>query len=105
MPNAIITAAPMRPINSSPASRPPAIATPNSGDWVAIVLRFEDPDDNVNFNHPERHALEIGRGSCGDAFSRTTRVGSCGNAGAIHLFLVCNGWTVHAHQCPIVIWS
>src|SRR5579863_7608496 len=51
MPNAIITAAPMRPINFSPASRPPAIATPNSGDWVAIVLRFEDPDDNVNLNH------------------------------------------------------
>src|SRR5438046_8126085 len=31
---------------------------------------------------PERHALDIGRGSCGNAFSSPTRVSGRGHAGA-----------------------
>src|SRR5437667_11000258 len=42
MPNAITTAAPMRPINFSPASRPPAIVMPASLDRAAIASRFDD---------------------------------------------------------------
>jgi hypothetical protein len=39
-----------------------------------------------------------GRGSCGNAFPRATRVGSCGNPGAIHLLLVCSHWAIHSNQ-------
>jgi TQO small subunit DoxD len=35
-----------------------------------------------------RHALDIGRRSCGNAHAGTSRIGSCGHFGAVHLFIV-----------------
>src|SRR6266446_5143399 len=51
---------------------------------------------------PERHAVEIGRGSCGDALPSATRVGGCGNPGSVHLFVIHYCWTVYANQCRFV---
>src|SRR5216117_165886 len=82
--------------------------------WTSLSPDFSWADDFLHSRlaqigrldclSPERHALEIGRGSCGNAFSSPTRVSGCGNAGAVHLLIIHHRWVVHAHQCPIAIW-
>src|SRR6266481_5255369 len=79
--------------------------------WTSLSADFSWADDflhsrlaqigGLDWLSPERHALEIGRGSCGDAFSCTISVSGCGNTRAVHLLIVYHRWTVHAHQCPI----
>src|SRR5438552_16361978 len=82
--------------------------------WTSLSPDFRWGDDflhsrlaqigRLDWLSPERHALEIGRGSSGNAFSSPTRVSGCGNAGAVHLLIIHHPWVVHAHQCPIAIW-
>src|SRR5437899_8422571 len=82
--------------------------------WTSLSPDFSWADDFLHSRlaqigrldclSPERHALEIGRGSCGNAFPRATRVGSCGDNCAVHLLSVHHHWAVHAHQCHIAIW-
>src|SRR6266446_4908508 len=82
--------------------------------WTSLSPDFSWADDFLHSRlaqigrldclSPERHALEIGRGSCGNAFSSPTRLSGCGNAGAVHLLIIHHRWVVHAHQCPIPIW-
>jgi len=66
--------------------------------WTSLSSDFSWADDFLHSRlaqiggldclSPERHAVEIGRGSCWDAFPCTTRFGSCGNAGAVHLLII-----------------
>src|SRR5437773_1331803 len=82
--------------------------------WTSLSPDFSWTDDFLHSRlaqigrldclSPERHALEIGRGSCGNAFPRAISVSGHGNTGAVHLLIVHNRWTVHAHQCHIAIW-
>jgi len=82
--------------------------------WTSLSPDFSWADDFLHSRlaqigrldclSPKRHALEIGRGSCGNAFSSPTRVSGCGNAGSVYLLIVHHHWAVHAHQCHIAIW-
>src|SRR6266576_5580211 len=82
--------------------------------WTSLSPDFSWADDFLHSRlaqigrldclSPERHAVEIGRGSCGDAFSCATRVGSCGNTGTVHLFIIHHRWIVHARQRAFAFW-
>src|SRR6266478_397747 len=82
--------------------------------WTSLSPDFRWADDFLHSRlaqigrldclSPERHALEIGRRSCGNAFSSPTRVSGCGNAGSVYLLIVHHHWAAHAHQCHIAIW-
>src|SRR5437879_4298478 len=81
--------------------------------WTSLSPDFSWADDFLHSRlaqigrldclSPERHALEIGRGSCRDAFSSPTRVSGCGNAGAVHLLIIHHRWIVHADQRHLAI--
>src|SRR6266566_7543774 len=82
--------------------------------WTSLPPRFSGNHDflhswpaqtgRLDCLSPTRHAMDIGRGSCGDAFPCAISVSGRGNVGAVHLLIIHHRWIVHAHQCPIAIW-
>src|SRR6266567_4053859 len=82
--------------------------------WTSLPPRFSGNHDflhswpaqtgRLDCLSPTRHAVDIGRGSSGDAFPCAISVSGCGDTRAVHLFIVHHRWIVHAHQCPIAVW-
>ncbi len=51
---------------------------------------------------PTRHALDIGRGSRGNAHAGTSRFSGGGNTGAVYLLIVHRfRWVIHSDQCRL----